>query len=254
MRGDGAGDHAAFKARDPVGQPRPALARSALHPVQPQHEALGGVAQFAHIAGPVLRTQALRAIRGRACGRRRRGARPLRAPDAGTAAGCPRAAPTAAARAASPRSAASTDLRGSGRPATSAARSVLLVAMNRTSSAIGSFDPSRVITRSCNTRSSFACRSDRHRPDLVQQDRAAARMLEPAVARPQRPGESAGLVAEQFALDQRLGQGGAVDRHKAAWPRAATGRASRAPPLPCPTPVGPTISASASLGPMARRR
>ena len=43
---------------------------------------------------------------------------------------------------------------------------------------------------------------ERHGADLVEQDGAAARMFELAVARPQGAGKGARLMAEQFAFDQ----------------------------------------------------
>ena len=58
--------------------------------------------------------------------------------------------------------------------------------------------------------------------DLVEEQRAAVRRLEPAGARRDGAGERAFLVAEQLALDQGGGNGRAVDAHeRAAAPRAA---------------------------------
>ncbi len=48
--------------------------------------------------------------------------------------------------------------------------------------------------------------------DLVEEDRAPVGDLEPAERALQRAGEGPALVAEQLALDERGGQGGAVDR------------------------------------------
>src|SRR5690606_30290570 len=51
----------------------------------------------------------------------------------------------------------------------------------------------------------------RHVPDLVEKDRALVRQLELArAALPVGSGKGAGIVAEEFALDQRLGQGRCV--------------------------------------------
>jgi hypothetical protein len=51
-----------------------------------------------------------------------------------------------------------------------------------------------------------------------------------------RAGEGAGAVAEQFGLDQRFGQAGAVDRHEGAAARgladACTARAKTSLPVP----------------------
>ena len=51
----------------------------------------------------------------------------------------------------------------------------------------------------------------RHVADLVEKERAAVALLELADAAAVGPGEGALLVAEQFALQQRLRDGGAVD-------------------------------------------
>ena len=47
--------------------------------------------------------------------------------------------------------------------------------------------------------------------DLVEKDRAAVGLLEPAGARGVGAGEGAAVVAEEFGFEQRLGDGGAVD-------------------------------------------
>ena len=60
-----------------------------------------------------------------------------------------------------------------------------------------------------------------HLADLVEEDRAAVGALEVAELARVRVGEGAALVAEQLALEQVLGDGGAVDRHQ----RAAGARA-----------------------------
>ena len=52
--------------------------------------------------------------------------------------------------------------------------------------------------------------------DLVEKQRAAVGRFEPASALLGGPRERALLVAEQLALDQRLREGSAVDRQKAA--------------------------------------
>ena len=53
-----------------------------------------------------------------------------------------------------------------------------------------------------------------HVADLVEEERAAVGLLELADALPVGAGERALLVAEQFALEQRLGDRGAVDRQE----------------------------------------
>ena len=68
----------------------------------------------------------------------------------------------------------------------------------------------------------------RHALDLVEQQGAAVRMLELADAAPRRGGERAHLVAEQLALEQRLGQAAAVDRDEVLLaPRAVLVQAAR---------------------------
>ncbi len=57
-------------------------------------------------------------------------------------------------------------------------------------------------------------RRRRHLRDLVEEERPAIRELEAALAAVGRAGERALLVAEDLALEQRLGNRGAVDRHE----------------------------------------
>src|SRR5208283_3309123 len=54
----------------------------------------------------------------------------------------------------------------------------------------------------------------RHVADFVEKDRAAVAELELADALGRRAGEGAFLVSEQLALDQILGNRGAIDRNK----------------------------------------
>jgi hypothetical protein len=54
----------------------------------------------------------------------------------------------------------------------------------------------------------------RHLPDLVEEDRSPARLLELATLGMIGPGERAALVAEQLALEKREGQGRAIDLHE----------------------------------------
>ena len=80
--------------------------------------------------------------------------------------------------------------------------------------------PTRSTPRSCRTRSSFTCAAERHVADLVEEEGAAVGLLEAAPVAPLvRAGEGALLVAEQLALEERLGQRGAVDRHEGAASR-----------------------------------
>ena len=85
-----------------------------------------------------------------------------------------------------------------------------------------------------------------HLGDLVEQQRAAVGLLELADAARDGAGEGALLVAEQLALEQLLGDRGAVDRDERAFARAAslawTWRASTSLPVP----LSPVISTLAS--------
>ena len=73
----------------------------------------------------------------------------------------------------------------------------------------------------------------RHRPDLVEEERAAAGVLDQPGARPGRAGERAARVPEELVLEQRVGERGAVERdERLVRPRAAR-RAAPAPPVPC---------------------
>ena len=106
--------------------------------------------------------------------------------------------------------------------------------ITRTSTLISPVPPTRVISPSCSTRRSLACMAARHVADLVEEERAAVRLLEAAAALRDRAGEGALLVAEQLALHELGGHRGAVHLHERLRRAAARGRGSRAPPAPCP--------------------
>jgi len=55
---------------------------------------------------------------------------------------------------------------------------------------------------------------ERHVADLVEEQGAAMRRLEPAGARARRTGESAGFVPEQLGVDDRFRDRTAIDRHE----------------------------------------
>ena len=67
---------------------------------------------------------------------------------------------------------------------------------------------------SCRTRSSFACTAEGQLADLVEEERPAVGELEPAQLALVRAGERALLVAEELALEQRLGERGARHLHE----------------------------------------
>src|SRR4029434_4268218 len=70
-----------------------------------------------------------------------------------------------------------------------------------------------------------------HVPDLVEKERPSARLLEQAALGGVRARERAAHVAEQLALEQTLGQRGAVDRQErrggAGWRGVGCGSAPR---------------------------
>ena len=73
----------------------------------------------------------------------------------------------------------------------------------------------------------LALHQGRHVADFVEEERAAARLLELAHALAVGPGEGALFMAEQFGLQQGFGNGGAVDGQK-------LGRGPRTMLLDCP--------------------
>ena len=70
--------------------------------------------------------------------------------------------------------------------------------------------------------------------DLVEEDRAAVRQLETALAHRDRAGKGAALVSEQLALDQRRRQGGAVRPGRTDARGGCCGCAPPARTAPCP--------------------
>src|SRR6516165_365233 len=62
---------------------------------------------------------------------------------------------------------------------------------------------------------------DRHLADLVQENRPAGSDLQDSRLLRARVGKGALFIAEQLAFEQRLGNGGAVERHKRSFAAAA---------------------------------
>ena len=83
----------------------------------------------------------------------------------------------------------------------------------RTSACSSLRPPSGRYCWSCRKRSSVTC-AWRERVDLVEEERAAARELHQPGLACARVGEGAAAVAEELALDQRVGNGAAVHRHE----------------------------------------
>ena len=73
-----------------------------------------------------------------------------------------------------------------------------------------------------------------HVADLVEEERAAVALLEFADALEGGAGEGAAFVAEQFAFEQLLGDGGAVDGQERLFGCGGCGGRWRARPVPCP--------------------
>ena len=108
-----------------------------------------------------------------------------------------------------------------------------MAASTRTSTEVSTLLPRRRSLWSSSTRSSLACVPDRHLADFVEQQGAAFGQFEAAGAAFERAGERAFFVAEDFALDQRFGNGRAIDRERKACCGADSGRGWCAPPVPC---------------------
>ncbi len=82
--------------------------------------------------------------------------------------------------------------------------------------------------------------------DLVEEQRAAVRLQEEAGARAARVGEGAPRVTEELALEQRLGNRGAVDRDEGPRSRAGCCRCSARATSSLPVPLSPVTSTDAS--------
>jgi hypothetical protein len=91
-----------------------------------------------------------------------------------------------------------------------------------------------------------------HLGDLVEEQRAAVRELEDARAAIVRAGERPLLVAEDLALEQRLGNRGAVDRDERETPTAGSTRGSSARRAPCRCPTRPRSTPRPPSAPPAR--
>ena len=92
--------------------------------------------------------------------------------------------------------------------------------MTRQSVWIDSVPPTRSNRAVLEHAQQLGLHAEGHLADLVEEERPPAGQLEPPLLLPVGAGERAALVAEELALQQLLGQGGAVDGHQ----RAAPGR------------------------------
>ena len=118
------------------------------------------------------------------------------------------------------------------------ARSRLVAATTRTSTSGRSSTPDALDLAALERAQQLGLQVQRQLADLVEEERAAVRLLEGApCARRDRAGERALLVAEQLALDELLGDGRAVDRDEGLLRarRRARGRRGRQAPCRCPT-------------------
>ena len=77
----------------------------------------------------------------------------------------------------------------------------------------------------------------RHVADFVQEQRAAVGLLEAAVPLGGGAGKGAALMAEEFGLQQVLGNGGGIERDERPASRAGCGGAAHARPVPCQCPI-----------------
>jgi hypothetical protein len=121
------------------------------------------------------------------------------------------------------------------------ARSRCVAARMRTSTFVAGVAQRRMRS-SWSTRRSFTWSWMRQLADLVEEQRAAGGLLEEPGAIRARVGEGAFSVAEELALQERLGDGAAVDRHERAVPATSAAWIARATSS-LPTPLSPVTSA-----------
>ena len=194
---------------------------------------LDRVFELPHVARPVVGAQAGQRLR-REAGDRSLGLVAEAAGEPGSrAAECPRAARAAPASRARRRSAGSRGRGGSRRRRWRPRDRDWSPPPGESRPSPACVPPTRSNSRSCSTRSSFACSAERELADLVQEHRAALGGLEPALLLHDGAGERAALVAEQLALEQRLGDRRAVDGDKRPIRRADCCGGSRGRPAPC---------------------
>ena len=106
-----------------------------------------------------------------------------------------------------------------------------------TSSAFGA--PTRRTSARLERAEELRLHRERHLADLVEEERAAVRLLEGARAVRDGAGEGAAHVAEELALEQVLRDRAAVDRQRRAPSRAARPRAPTRATTSLPVPVSP---------------
>jgi hypothetical protein len=197
-----------------------------------RHRALDGVGQLAHVARPLVARQLL----GR--GRREPGDRLAEAPG-GVVDEALREPQHVAPRA---RSGGMRDLDhvdpvvqvlAEVVPASSALEVAVGGGHQRPSNGTSSSPPTGRTRRSCRARSSLACSSSGISP--ISSRNSVPPLASHEQARPGAAGVGEGAldVAEQLALEQRLRQGRAVDRHERPGRALGEAGAARAPPAPC---------------------
>ena len=149
--------------------------------------------------------------------------------------------------------------RGSCAALTSAcrSRSVIATTRTRTRDLAGAADPPQ--PPGLQHAQQLRLQVQRQLADLVEHQRAARRLLEPAGPPRRRAGERAALVTEQLALRQLARQRAAVDGDERAARVRARARAGRARPAPCrcrsrrsPAPASPVGATSAARASDAR--
>ena len=94
--------------------------------------------------------------------------------------------------------------------------------------------PIRRTRPSSSTRSSRDCSGQLHVADLVEEQRAAVRLLEQAGLGGLGVGERAARVAEQLVFDEVRRDGRAVDLDERALAARGSAGGARSPPAPCP--------------------
>ena len=196
---------AAAPARAP-GSRRPARPRSSRASIDlfgvERRQAAHQVLELAHVARPAMLLQPRPSASGRSTLVGRPSSRRALAGSGGPARECPRAARAAAAGGSARRSAGRTDPRGTGPAGSARRRSRWVAAMMRTLALIGCAAADRRELALLQHAQQPGLRLGRHVADLVEEQRAAGRLLEPARRALDRAGEGAALVAEQLALDQ----------------------------------------------------
>ncbi len=142
----------------------------------------------------------------------------------------------------------STDPRGSCPRAPAASRSRLVAATTRTSTFDGAAGAHALDLPALQGAQQLGLQVQRQLADLVEEEGAAVGLLEGALARVGGAGEGALLVAEELALDELLGDGGAVDGDEGRARRAAEHAWRARATSSLPVPDSPRMATAAEEG------